>query len=78
MNTFFNDADLLAWKQAYRVLQAPRSDDCLSDGQLIAHVLNQIQDVDRTRLADHIVRCQRCTDAYQLLLRLPRAKARRT
>jgi hypothetical protein len=72
MDAFFNDADLQAWKQAYRSLQAPRSDDCLSDEQLIALVLNQIQDTDRTRLADHIVRCQLCTDAYQLLLRLPR------
>jgi hypothetical protein len=47
------------------------SHDCLSDDQLIALVLNAIQGEDRTRLADHIVQCQRCSEAHQLLLRLP-------
>ena len=72
MNTFFNDSDLQAWKQAYRSLQASRSEECLSDEQFIALVMGSIQGVDRTRLADHIVQCQRCTDAYQILLRLAR------
>lgn len=71
MDPCFNDADLQAWKRAYRSLQVPRSHDCLSDDQLIALVLNAIQGEDRTRLADHIVQCQRCSEAHQLLLRLP-------
>lgn len=70
MDAFFKDADLQAWKRAYRSLQASRSHECLSDEQFIALVLDDIQGADRTPLADHIVQCQRCTDAYQLLLRL--------
>ena len=75
MDTYFNDADLHAWKQAYRALQAPRSDDCLREAQLIDLVLGKIQGVARTRLADHIVQCQRCADAYQMLSRLPRLRS---
>jgi hypothetical protein len=66
-----NEADLTAWQRAYRSLQAPRSCDCLRAEQFLALVLEAIHGAARTRLADHIVRCQRCTDVYQVLLRLP-------
>jgi len=71
MDAFPNDAARNAWKRAYRSLQVPRSHDCLSDEQFLALFLDAIHGVARIRLADHIVQCQRCTDAYQLLLRLP-------
>lgn len=70
METFFKDADLQAWKQAYRSLQVPTSHDCLRNEQFIALILDEIRGANRICLADHIVHCQRCTDAYQLLLRL--------
>jgi hypothetical protein len=33
--------------------------------------LDEIQGASRTCLADHIVQCQLCTDAYLLLRRVP-------
>ncbi len=73
MGSFPDDADLQSWRQAYRATQAPGSPACPTDDQLIAMVLNERHGEDRERLADHIVRCQRCTAAYQRLLRLHRA-----
>jgi hypothetical protein len=67
----FNEVDLKAWKRAYRSLQAPQSCNCLRDEQFLALILDAIHGAARTALADHIVRCQRCTDVYQWLLRLP-------
>jgi hypothetical protein len=66
-----DDIDLNAWKRVYRSLQAPRSQDCLRDEQFLALLLEDICGAARAALADHIVQCQRCTDVYQMLLRLP-------
>ena len=71
MDALPHDPDFQTWKQAYRSLQAPKSHDCLSDDQFIALVLDEIQGANRTCLADHIVQCQLCTDAYLLLRRVP-------
>ena len=68
MTPFPDGATLNAWKQAYRTLQAPSADACLTDKQFIAMVLQEIQVEARAGLADHIVQCQRCTQAYQWLL----------
>lgn len=67
----FDDADLRAWKRAYRSLQVSGSQDCLSEEQFLAMLSEHLCGAARTNLADHIVQCQRCTDLYQLLLRLP-------
>lgn len=65
MMPFPNEADLLAWKQAYRTLQAPASDACLTDEQFRAMLLEALQGEARTRLAAHLGPCQRCTDGHQ-------------
>ena len=67
---FQDDLDLAAWRQAYRVLQAPGSTACPPDDQLMALVLNEVSSGEREHLADHIVQCQRCTDTYRRLVRL--------
>lgn len=72
---FRNDPNLKAWRQAYRTLQAPGSQACPSDDQLIALVLNEVNAGERERLADHIVQCQCCTDMYRLLMRLYQGNA---
>jgi hypothetical protein len=70
METWPDDLDLVAWRQAYRSLQAPGSPGCPPEDRLIALVLHEPPYAERTELADHIVWCRRCTDLYQLLLRV--------
>jgi hypothetical protein len=70
METWPDDLDLAAWRQAYRSLQDPGSPDCPSEDRLITLVLHEPPHAERAELADHIVRCRRCTGLYQLLLRV--------
>jgi hypothetical protein len=70
METWHDDLDLAAWRQAYRSLQTPGSPSCPPEDRLIALVLHEPSCAERAALADHIVRCRRCTDLYQLLLRV--------
>jgi hypothetical protein len=72
MNTWPDDLDLQSWRQAHRDLQGRGSPACPPDDHLIALVLHEGWHLDREVLADHIVRCRRCTDLYQLLLRVQR------
>jgi hypothetical protein len=48
----------------------PGSPGCPPEACLIALVLHEPPRAERADLADHIVRCRRCTDVYQLLLRV--------
>jgi len=73
MDTFSNDMDLRGWRQAYKASQSPGSPTCPSDDRLIALVLRELHGEARDSLADHIVRCQRCSATCQMLLRLHRA-----
>jgi hypothetical protein len=66
------DLDLQSWRQAYRDLQGRGSPSCPPDERLIALVLHEDQSAEREPLADHLVSCRRCTDFYQLLLRVHR------
>jgi hypothetical protein len=70
METWPDELDLVAWRQAYRSLQDPGSLSCPPEDRLIALVLHEPTHAERAELADHIVRCRRCTDLYQLLLRV--------
>jgi hypothetical protein len=70
MDTWPDDLDLASWRQAYRGLQGPGSPDCPPDDRLITLVLHEPLRAEREHLADHIVSCRRCTDLYQLLLRV--------
>jgi hypothetical protein len=69
-DTWPDDLDLALWRQTYRGLQGPGSPDCPPDDRLIALVLHEPPRAEREQLADHIVRCRRCTDLYQFLLRV--------
>jgi len=69
-DTWPDDLDLALWRQTYRGLQGPGSPDCPPDDRLIAVVLHEPPRAEREQLADHIVRCRRCTDLYQFLLRV--------
>jgi hypothetical protein len=62
--------DIQQWRQAYRVLQGCGSPHCPGDDRLIALILHETQDAEREQLADHLVRCRRCTDLYRTLLRI--------
>jgi hypothetical protein len=70
METWPDELGLAAWRQAYRNLQDPGSPGCPPEDRLIALVLHEPPRAEREELADHIVRCRRCTDLYQLLLRV--------
>jgi hypothetical protein len=70
METWPDDLDLMAWRQAYRSLQDPGSPGCPPEDRLITFVLHEPPRAERAALADHIVRCRRCTSLYQLLLRV--------
>lgn len=72
MDAWPDDLDLQAWRQAYRELQGRGSPGCPPDERLIALVLHETQSAEREPLADHIVRCRRCTDLSRLLLRMHR------
>jgi hypothetical protein len=73
MDTWPDDPELQAWRQAYRDLQGRGSPTCPPDDRLIALVLHETPQAERAQLADHIVRCRRCTALSQLLLRVHRA-----
>ena len=66
-----NAFDLQVWKERYRSVQIERSPDCLSETQFMAMILKRVHGAARRELADHVVACRRCTEIYQLLLRLP-------
>jgi hypothetical protein len=70
METWPDDLDLAAWRQAYRSLQSLGSPGCPPEDCLIALILHEPPRAERAELAEHIVRCRRCTDLYQLLLRV--------
>jgi hypothetical protein len=68
METWPDELGLAAWRQAYRSLQDAGSPSCPPEDRLIALVLHEPPCAERAELADHMVRCRRCTDLYQLLL----------
>ena len=72
MDTWPDDRDIELWREAYRSLQSHGSPSCPPDDRLIALVLHEHQSAGREQLADHIVSCRRCTDLYQILLRVHR------
>jgi hypothetical protein len=57
-----------ALKESYRGLQTGGSDGCPSAEALAALAIGEPAD-ERERLADHIVSCVPCADAYQILAR---------
>lgn len=72
MDTWPDDLNIESWRQAYRDLQSRGSPSCPPDNHLIALVLHEHPGTEQEQLADHIVSCRRCTDLYQILLRVHR------
>jgi hypothetical protein len=70
MDDWPDDPEIGTWRQVYRNLQRTGSPACPSDDRLIALLLHDSDHAERELLTDHIVRCQRCTDTYQTLLRV--------
>jgi hypothetical protein len=70
MEKWPEDRDIQQWRQGYRILQDGGGASCPDHDRLIALVLHETQDAERDQLADHLVRCRRCTDCYRTLLRL--------
>ena len=70
MNRLPEDASLDDWKQAYREVQLQNTSECLREDEMIAMANDKVRGIARLALADHIVACRHCTDAYQLLLRV--------
>ena len=80
------DAELAAWREAYRDLQSAGSANCPDDETLAALALGEdtgeatgeTTGAARERLADHVAACRRCAGRYRTLRDLHRAAAAAT
>jgi hypothetical protein len=70
-----DEAELAAWREAYRSLQTAGSPDCPDDETLAALATGESLGAERERLADHVAGCRRCADRYRTLRDLHRAAA---
>jgi hypothetical protein len=61
----------------YRQGLSPGSEACPGDEQLVALLLEEIAGEERDVLADHVTACERCSQAYRLLLDLDRSAGSR-
>jgi hypothetical protein len=68
-------ADAEAWRRAYRVGLPAGSAQCPAEEELVSLVAGHLAAEERLRLADHLVGCQRCTQAYRALAELDREAA---
>ena len=62
-------------RETYRVLQAEGSPGCPTDEELAALALGEPEPARRDALADHVVRCRRCSETAGLLLEMRRETA---
>jgi len=60
--------DVPAWRRAYRSTLAAEPAGCPGDDALAALATGELDDAERTRVADHVTRCARCTADYRLLV----------
>ena len=68
--------ELAAWRRAYRESLPAGSADCPPDGELAALIVGAVDGDARLRLADHVVGCRRCAEAYRMLEALDREASR--
>lgn len=64
------EAELAAWRAAYRDLQEPGSSRCPSDDALVELILGEVPQEGGDRLADHVTGCRSCSERFRLLSEL--------
>lgn len=69
--------DLAFWRDSYRALQSEHVEACPGDERLAALVVGEIEGEAREALADHVVGCRPCSEAYRDLLRIHQAVSAR-
>lgn len=60
--------ELSAWRQAYAAGRPAGGAPCPDDERLAALVTGELAGEERERIADHVVACRRCAEAYRTLV----------
>lgn len=62
--------ELSAWRQAFESGRPTGASPCPDDERLAALVTGELSGAERERVADHVVVCRRCAEAYRTLAEL--------
>lgn len=70
--------ELSAWRQAFESGRPTGASPCPDDERLAALVTGELSGAERERVADHVVVCRRCAEAYRTLAELHAEAQRRS